>query len=89
MVEGWDLQLWRLTLTLYWWLSKGGRGSPCGSLLVKKTRPLLELEWEVVFQHSYRKINQCAYVLANLVSSVDSNVIFFFLLHIHLNLDIF
>ncbi|MCI08973.1 ribonuclease H protein, partial [Trifolium medium] len=47
-------------------ISEDGRGSRIRSVLVKKIRQLIQLDWEVVVHHAYRESNKCADALANI-----------------------
>ncbi|KAK2361139.1 heat shock 70 kDa protein [Trifolium repens] len=55
-----------------------GRGRPLGGSLVICIRYLLELDWKVVINHTYRKANKCADMLANNIGcTMDSNMIYY------------
>ncbi|GAU32220.1 hypothetical protein TSUD_278000 [Trifolium subterraneum] len=43
-------------------LYKNEIGNPLGGTLVSHIRRLLDLDWEVVINHSYREVNKCANV---------------------------
>ncbi|KAK2381929.1 Polynucleotidyl transferase, ribonuclease H superfamily protein [Trifolium repens] len=58
-------------------ISDGTSSSVIGMSLLKSIRRLLELEWVVNFNHSYREANRCADALANLGCSLDNEIIFF------------
>jgi ribonuclease HI len=58
-------------------LSKAGYGRPLGMALVMRIRSLLEMEWEVVINHSYREANKCADVLANIGCTIDTQMVYY------------
>ncbi|GAU43826.1 hypothetical protein TSUD_399190 [Trifolium subterraneum] len=58
-------------------LTSGSSNNLLGQNLVKNIRRLLELNWKVTVEHSYRKANTCADALANIGCSLDYNIIFY------------
>jgi hypothetical protein len=48
-----------------------------GRTLVERNRKLIDLDWEVVFHHSYRKTNFCADVLGNHGCLMEHEIVFF------------
>lgn len=46
----------------------------CGRTLAMKIRHFIEMDWEVVVQHFYREVYQCAGALANFGCLLDSNL---------------
>jgi ribonuclease HI len=58
-------------------LHQSGYGRPLGGSLVMRIRCLLELDWEVVINHTYREANKCADILANIGCTMDSNIVYY------------
>jgi hypothetical protein len=50
---------------------------PLGGALVMCNRSLLDLDWEVVINHSYREANKCADVLANIGCTIDTHMVYY------------
>jgi hypothetical protein len=42
-----------------------------------RIRCLLELDWEVVINHTYREANKYADILANIECTLDSNIVYY------------
>jgi hypothetical protein len=58
-------------------LRRLGYGRPLGGALVMRIRRLLELDWEVVINHSYREANKCADVFANIGCTIDTHMVYY------------
>ncbi|PNX77836.1 ethylene responsive transcription factor 1b, partial [Trifolium pratense] len=58
-------------------LHLNGNGSPLGGALINQIRHLLDLEWEVEVNHSYRESNKCADALANIGCTIDSHITYY------------
>jgi hypothetical protein len=58
-------------------LCQPGYGRPLGGALVMRIRSLLELDWKVVINHSYRKANKCANVLTNIGCTIDTHMVYY------------
>jgi hypothetical protein len=51
-------------------------GSPACWSLVHRIQGLIQLDWEIIIQHSYREANRCADILANLGCNLGLPLIF-------------
>jgi len=59
-------------------LNLGACRTPCGRSHVMKIKRLLDMDWKVVIQHTYREVNQCVDALANFGCSLNSVLMFFY-----------
>ncbi|GAU34393.1 hypothetical protein TSUD_217330 [Trifolium subterraneum] len=58
-------------------LKKGNSTSSLGCSLLKQIWQLLEMDWLVEINHTYREANMCADALTNIGCSFDFNIVFY------------
>jgi hypothetical protein len=58
-------------------LNKGISRSNHGGAMLKQIWKLLEIDWLVEISHTYREVNKCTDVLANISCSLDYKAVFF------------
>jgi ribonuclease HI len=58
-------------------ITKGQDINSMGRNIVQRIRQLLQMEWEVKVQHSYREANNCADALANMGCRMGHGMMFY------------